>query len=1331
MTFVDEHLKPNWISIYISIETVPTWTLWAPSPNGKLARLYKIASSENSSSSQAIINMRYLASEIASAPYNDESKLVFWHKFASHASGAPHEHGKSEQNFTNHSLQVTGIILGSSSTENLDDSQVAIAYSLTTENTWKGEVVGHETEWEQTQNWTEGHIPLSTEAVLIPSGLTYYPSLTSSANAVAGIIKIEEGASITLNSYTLTVSGAGGAWDNHGTLYSGTGTVVFNHGVSTEIVTVAGITNFYNIQVAANTTIQPVSGSTFRIAGAATATATSKANWSLINSTVEWNGVDQNILNPQGFGGVSTGFYNLILSGSGTKTMPNSALTVHGDFTISGTATALAQDSIYIVGNTSIENGATFNIGSKSHLLNGTFENDGTLTAATGGNVIFNGTSEQSISGSSTTDFNILTIDNTNGVAQSSSVNVTNNLSLINGDLIVGNTNLGLNGTITSPGGQIQVGISSNISFGGTVAITLNDNLFSENPSLNDMTINRSGGVTFANQGITVNGTLYLSSGTLTIGENALTIAGNSPVRTSGNIDASNSAAEILFDNSVAITIPASSFTGNVNNLTLNGVGGVTNSDDISINGILSLQAANPSSSTGILDMSTHTLDMGIDATTIGVGDVTGIVRRQHTFTDNMEYSFGNQFTTLNFLGVSGSTKPSWISCKIELGTAPVWRSTNVNRIYSFAQAAGGSDRVYTRLHYLDSELDGSELDKEQITLWNDYDGVVEGENTFVVGRTTYNVSDNWVELLGMAIDFIAPSATFAKEYSLGYSDVTTITWTGLGSASYPGDWSLPGHWSGGVPTACDDVLIPASLPVDNSGYPDNHLLINIQAAEVKNLKIEEGASLDASNFDLTVYGNGDAWVNNGTFTPGEKTVYFSNGLLSEEMNISGSTQFYNLYITDKTNIVPQTNCAISISKDLTCDGIISNTNVNTINFNSSESSQNLSGIGQVNINNLTMANTFASGVLNLLMPISISNALTLTNNNIICDDVNYIEMGSTSSVSPAEGRASSYIDGPMFKVGNTAFVFPIGSGNTWAPIGIEAPANASSISAIYNLSNGPYNWSTAYMCSGSEMLYASGVENWELTTTDSYPGVTLYWKSADSDIVEPADIIVAHYNGTCWKNMGGTADGDASSGSISSTVTFTSYNPITFATKSKDNPLPVSLLNFEANCNGNYSELSWTTASETNNNMFEIEFSTNAQDWTQIGTVYGNGNTNSISNYNFDYLPENNFPAYYRLVQIDFDGKRTELAMNSTDCSTATDSKITIMPNPANEYVKIVSNTELTNEPYTLTNTMGQQVIKGIANGYETEIKLENLNPGVYYLLLPGKKDSFKLSKF
>jgi hypothetical protein len=292
---------------------------------------------------------------------------------------------------------------------------------------------------------------------------------------------------------------------------------------------------------------------------------------------------------------------------------------------------------------------------------------------------------------------------------------------------------------------------------------------------------------------------------------------------------------------------------------------------------------------------------MGESATTTGPGDVTGIVKREHTFSNGTEYSFGNQFTTFNFLGISGSTKPTWLSCKIEIGAAPSWRSVAVKRFYSFAQS-GGDDRVITKLHYLDSELNTGETDESKLIFWGAYPGPTY-ENSVPRGKSGFNETNNWLTLSGMAINMLATGTLDFRQWGLSYTNVDKIIWTGTGTSTYSGDWSLPGNWIGGVPSATDDVLIPGTLPVGSAGYPYRNLLSDIWPSTIKTLEIEAGATVTATDYDITVSGDANAWVNNGTFIPGTGTVIFNNGNTSNAATIAGVTNFYNIMVSDNTKI--------------------------------------------------------------------------------------------------------------------------------------------------------------------------------------------------------------------------------------------------------------------------------------------------------------------------------------------------------------------------------------------------------------------------------------------
>lgn len=916
VSFIEDGLKPEWISLKITIGAAPDWNSW--SPLGKVARYYDIAVSDNASVAKAVINMRYLPGEL-DVTNPDESKLVFWHKYTNYNGGLPHEHGKSNQNFDDHSIGVTGIIPGSSATTTIGDSEIAMAYSSNSKNTWKGEVSGFETQWEQNGNWTAGHVPLSTDDVLIPGDLTYYPSLTAAANAVVQSIEIESAASMHANEFNITITGYQGAWINNGFFYPGTGKVTFNHGIPEEIVTIGGVTNFYDIEAGENTCMQPVAGCLLRIAGTGIASESSIVDFSTINNTVEYNGVDQNIVNPSGLNG-NSGYYHLILSGSGVKTMPLSAMNIQGNLTTSGPVTVTAASPLTITGQLTIQEESTFNTGNYSHTIVGNFDNSGFFNASAGNTMIFNGAASQSIFGSATTAFQNLEINNSNGVAVLSDVSVDDLLTLTLGNLNIGGITFGINGGINKVAGMIHVTLLSSLNFGGSASLSLPEGLFTSLPSINNLTLNRSGGLTLNSQGMRVMGQLELVSGTLNIAEGSLSLAGSSPIRVSGNINAGHASSNLIFENSGAVILPASLFTGDITYLSLSGQGGVTASSDFTITGILDLQNENPSETKGLLDMwdgsDMKTLTMDANATTIGQGDVTGIVRRT-SFAPNTPYTFGNQFTTISFS--DQGTYPAEIKVKIMIGSAPSWKPTAIKRTYDFVQTGGNDCMATVADHYLDSEL--NENAEETLVQWtNGTPGPPAG--LYEWGNSSSNAIENWIAISNVNIGYF-PTTFGQLENTLSVSELDSYCWNG----SQSNNWTTLENWTPtGTPSAASNVIIPdASTTAHSPTLP--------LSAELHGLTIEAAGLLNAQPASqLTINGSNGAWNNTGgTFNPSTGNVTFTDAAAT----ISGSTNFYNVTINPESALTMTNGSAMGVA------GVVTNTealwhtgNATTVEYN-------------------------------------------------------------------------------------------------------------------------------------------------------------------------------------------------------------------------------------------------------------------------------------------------------------------------------------------------------------------------------------------------------------
>ncbi|MEA3447905.1 MAG: T9SS type A sorting domain-containing protein [Bacteroidota bacterium] len=121
--------------------------------------------------------------------------------------------------------------------------------------------------------------------------------------------------------------------------------------------------------------------------------------------------------------------------------------------------------------------------------------------------------------------------------------------------------------------------------------------------------------------------------------------------------------------------------------------------------------------------------------------------------------------------------------------------------------------------------------------------------------------------------------------------------------------------------------------------------------------------------------------------------------------------------------------------------------------------------------------------------------------------------------------------------------------------------------------------------------------------------------------------------------------------------------------------PVPVELLDFTAYCQNDNAVLTWSTASELNNNYFTIERSTDGTNWTQIASVKGAGTVNQKNNYDFTDMNKPNGLTYYRLSQVDFDGETEKLKVKELNCEdfNSLETKAEVFPNPCKTELSIL----------------------------------------------------------
>lgn len=182
----------------------------------------------------------------------------------------------------------------------------------------------------------------------------------------------------------------------------------------------------------------------------------------------------------------------------------------------------------------------------------------------------------------------------------------------------------------------------------------------------------------------------------------------------------------------------------------------------------------------------------------------------------------------------------------------------------------------------------------------------------------------------------------------------------------------------------------------------------------------------------------------------------------------------------------------------------------------------------------------------------------------------------------------------------------------------------------------------------------------------------------------------------------------------------------------SVNTPVPVTYKSFNIIQAPDANILKWTTASESNNSHFDIQRSTDGKNFETIGKVKGHGNSMKVNAYQYSdntYLTAKTI--YYRLKQVDYDGK-FELSKTISISNTAAKAGISAtLPNPFNDELSVTvsSNTattatiELMDMIGKLHHTAKEQLVAG---SNLININTTDMPDGIYFVRLTYNGETF-----
>ncbi len=176
----------------------------------------------------------------------------------------------------------------------------------------------------------------------------------------------------------------------------------------------------------------------------------------------------------------------------------------------------------------------------------------------------------------------------------------------------------------------------------------------------------------------------------------------------------------------------------------------------------------------------------------------------------------------------------------------------------------------------------------------------------------------------------------------------------------------------------------------------------------------------------------------------------------------------------------------------------------------------------------------------------------------------------------------------------------------------------------------------------------------------------------------------------------------------------------------SNSSPLPVTLISFNAALAGQNVAINWATASEENNDHFDVERSFDVKDWNLVQRESGYGTTQEMHNYaamDYNVTEYNDKVLYYRLKQVDYNGKMSysDIRAVKLNPSIAIDDLKTWFDKDENKiFINITSSEELESRVFLIDmngNTITQQKINVNKVLTQLSLNMDGLAKGIYII--------------
>jgi hypothetical protein len=619
------------------------------------------------------------------------------------------------------------------------------------------------------------------------------------------------------------------------------------------------------------------------------------------------------------------------------------------------------------------------------------------------------------------------------------------------------------------------------------------------------------------------------------------------------------------------------------------------------------------------------------------------------------------------------------------------------------------------------------------------------------------------------------------------YCTAVTCTWTGSSNTN----WNNSGNWdANGIPGSGDDAII-ANVSGGSNIFPVTELSVTVASLTINNsARMTIGAGYSFTVSGNASIGSSGALTVNGIFNPSSTSVVSGAGSITGtgtlKVSKTGASAYTGQYANSSitlTNITLEycgtssqtiepayfksliisggqtatANVDIILSGNLTINsGSTFNPNTNIIRI-----AGNMTGSGsftapgsEVVFNGSTtqyvdgftfydlVINNSGTGIV-LQGNVGVTDNLLFTNGNVDLGTYVFTLGTATNNTGTLAYTSGRFINSGSFKrwfgtgaisMGSNAGLFPMGTASAYRSFWVAGtPSVGGTISVKHTDASGTTSLSSSFSEGSPSETYALRQNtSFEITPANSITG-TFSIRMVAGGIPVADD----QYFDICLS--GGIAPGTWTASSNDGTNHWVERaslsqtdlaNTFYFAGDGSIDALPVELTFFKGQYITDGVCLTWQTASEQNNDRFDIERSVNGNGWQKIGFVNGNNTTALIHNYKFIDLLADVIVMdriYYRLRQTDYNGRfqySQVIAIN-----VPRDPSFIFYPNPANDFLNIALPVDGETEGMlTITDLTGKIFYSSTVTGtHQFKLDVSRLKPGSYDVIIETKKNTYR----